>query len=539
MKKQLLILISVLSLSSYAQIPSNIPANGLGAYYPFNGNANDESGNTNNGSVNGATLTQDRFGSPNSAYSFNGTSDFISFSSVPTNQTDSLTISFWVKPNSLAQTGMALSYGNDAGVQATANGIAIGITNSTSGVTSPGNQLHFMHNGVSLTNANYVFSNTLDWHFVLIKRESGFSYIFVDGALSLTINNNVISPITLFRIGSATNLRYFDGLVDDICIWNRSLSTIEINQVFTQTNPNSSCNSSNLVTGLNSQYDFTGNTNDLSGNGNNGVNMGATLTQDRFGNNSSAFYFNGTSNYVEVLDNSALDITGEITISAWIYKSQFNNRYEAIVVKDQGGSNINYKFQMNTANSLTFYTSRGYSDNSFSLNQWHHFVGVSTLDSHKVYLDGVRVWATQNQFNTNPLITNNLPLTIGRLPYDETSVPGNQRMYFDGKIDDIRIYGRALSACDIDSLYTSNPIGIKSTEIKNSNIKFYPNPTNGKIILDGIQTAEVKMFNQLGQLVLLTTISNGQIDVFDLERGIYFLELNHQGILNRCKILKE
>jgi len=45
---------------------------GLVAYYPFNGNANDESGNGNNGTVNGATLTSDRFGNANSAYSFDG-----------------------------------------------------------------------------------------------------------------------------------------------------------------------------------------------------------------------------------------------------------------------------------------------------------------------------------------------------------------------------------------------------------------------------------------------------------------------------------
>jgi hypothetical protein len=46
-------------------------------YLPFNGNAIEESGNGNNGTVNGATLTEDRFGNPNSAYHFNGTSDYI------------------------------------------------------------------------------------------------------------------------------------------------------------------------------------------------------------------------------------------------------------------------------------------------------------------------------------------------------------------------------------------------------------------------------------------------------------------------------
>jgi hypothetical protein len=55
-------------------VPSYVPTNGLVGYWPFNGNANDESGNGNNGTVNGATLTSDRNGKVNSAYDFDGKS---------------------------------------------------------------------------------------------------------------------------------------------------------------------------------------------------------------------------------------------------------------------------------------------------------------------------------------------------------------------------------------------------------------------------------------------------------------------------------
>ncbi|MGK5093653.1 hypothetical protein WDW89_16785 [Deltaproteobacteria bacterium TL4] len=61
----------------YSLQESSIPTNGLVAYYPFNGNANDESGNGNNGTVNGATLTTDRDGQTGKAYSFDGTDDYI------------------------------------------------------------------------------------------------------------------------------------------------------------------------------------------------------------------------------------------------------------------------------------------------------------------------------------------------------------------------------------------------------------------------------------------------------------------------------
>ena len=58
-------------------IPSYVPTNGLVGWWPFNGNANDLSGNGNNGTVNGSTLTSDRFGMINKAYSFDGTNDLV------------------------------------------------------------------------------------------------------------------------------------------------------------------------------------------------------------------------------------------------------------------------------------------------------------------------------------------------------------------------------------------------------------------------------------------------------------------------------
>ena len=62
-----------------AQVPFYVPTSGLVGYWPFNSNANDESGNGNNGTVNGATFTNDINGNSNSAYSFDGINDNIYF----------------------------------------------------------------------------------------------------------------------------------------------------------------------------------------------------------------------------------------------------------------------------------------------------------------------------------------------------------------------------------------------------------------------------------------------------------------------------
>ena len=64
-----------LTANVIAQVPSYVPTNGLVGWWPFNGNANDGSGNGNNGTVNGATLTADRFGNSSEAFSFDGVDD--------------------------------------------------------------------------------------------------------------------------------------------------------------------------------------------------------------------------------------------------------------------------------------------------------------------------------------------------------------------------------------------------------------------------------------------------------------------------------
>lgn len=75
MKKSIyLILLSLFPAFLYAQVNLN---NGLIAYYPFDGNANDISGSNINGSVNNAILTTDRFGQVNNAYLFNGIDSYI------------------------------------------------------------------------------------------------------------------------------------------------------------------------------------------------------------------------------------------------------------------------------------------------------------------------------------------------------------------------------------------------------------------------------------------------------------------------------
>jgi len=94
--KRLLCCFLVLTQCCYAQVNLN---KGLQAYYPFDGNANDVSGNNNHPVINNATITADRFGNKNSAYHFNGIYQYIRIPNKPSlNFGNQITLSVWVRP---------------------------------------------------------------------------------------------------------------------------------------------------------------------------------------------------------------------------------------------------------------------------------------------------------------------------------------------------------------------------------------------------------------------------------------------------------
>ena len=100
MKKISIFLLFFCFAISSAQVPSYVPSNGLVGYWPFSGNANDASSNGNNGTVNGASLTTDRNGNANSAYSYDGVNDYIQVPhSSSISITGDITMSAWVKTN--------------------------------------------------------------------------------------------------------------------------------------------------------------------------------------------------------------------------------------------------------------------------------------------------------------------------------------------------------------------------------------------------------------------------------------------------------
>jgi len=205
-----------------------------------------------------------------------------------------------------------------------------------------------------------------------------------------------------------------------------------------------------LTSGLVAYYPFSGNANDLSGNANNGNVSGATLTTDRFGNANKAYSFNGSS-YIGINNNNSMFNTNNISISLWVKAPSSPGSYIYLLSKYIDGGASSYGLYTGTSGDLTFYTyNSGISaiiDKSLIWNnQWHHISATYDCSTIRIYLDGSQVGSGIQSASTIPYNSSNL--YIG-------SFDGSQ-LNFNGLIDDVRIYSKALSASEILTLYHEN-----------------------------------------------------------------------------------
>jgi hypothetical protein len=233
MKKLFLTLVlAAFAAISFAQnVPSYVPTNGLVGWWPFNGNANDESGNGNNGTVNGATLTTDRFGMTGKAYSFDGISNNINLNNV-SSLTNAVSIGYWINiPNNGG--GMAVVQGNPSPPYNTTfalsnkNLIQSLLYSNTCNSANP--------NLLDTTN-----NNSNQWvHFVYTIDANSDGKIYLNGVLRKTINGsgftNCLQSGTNLRFGGKwlnNDPQWYNGKLDDIGIWNRALTQQEITDLY-------------------------------------------------------------------------------------------------------------------------------------------------------------------------------------------------------------------------------------------------------------------------------------------------------------------
>jgi hypothetical protein len=207
---------------------------GLVACYPFDGNANDASGNGNHGTVNGATLTEDRFGNAESAYNFDGVDDFIeilnsnklNFGSAP------FSIILWAKTNYKLGVSSLISKG--AGFDGY-HGAGWGISYAN----TPQSLYLLVGDGSSHIECNTGYRSFVKWTQIgMIKESNGDVFMVADGVKTLTGKTLLGDTTNNINITMGKNhlySGYLQGSIDDVRIYNRTLSESEIKQLY---NPN-------------------------------------------------------------------------------------------------------------------------------------------------------------------------------------------------------------------------------------------------------------------------------------------------------------
>lgn len=234
MKKNFTILLIAFTMNAFAQVPSNVPTNGLLGWYPFNGNANDLSLNSNNGTVNGATLTSDRFGNSNYAYSFNGVNNYISIGAITL---QSFAISSWIYNSSVNPSNLNAIFSN---LNSTPyKGIEFRVQPDSTLMLVCG-----IGSNWSSPTTTFKLSNN-NWYHVVVTSDNSTIKIYVNAMQIASYGisgfvNNTQGILFGTRTPSASNGGWYSGKIDDIGIWNRALTQQEVNDLYNTLNPTTS-----------------------------------------------------------------------------------------------------------------------------------------------------------------------------------------------------------------------------------------------------------------------------------------------------------
>lgn len=264
---------------------------------------------------------------------------------------------------------------------------------------------------------------------------------------------------------------------------------------------------------------------DATTNGNTLTPVSVTATTDRFGTANAAYSFNGTASY---LTRTSIGHTftqaGSFSVSIWVKKATSTSGV-AIMSGTTASSNFIWLVQCDATKAI-FGTNKQQSSwfwtnatTNYVLNEWEHYVGVYTANTMTFYRNGVLQGTTTNT-HTN-VSQASLPIWIGR------GVSGN---YFNGSLDDIGLWNRALTPNEIAVLYQST---LSVDPFSASSVKMYPNPASDFLQLEidaqNIGTS-YQIFDDLGRIVASGTMvaTTTEIAVSSLKTGMYFLKIGEQ-----------
>ncbi|MEM7182659.1 MAG: LamG domain-containing protein [Spirochaetota bacterium] len=422
-----------------------IPATGLVAYYKLDastGYATDQIGSYS-GTAYGITSTTDRAGySSKAPYFDNSNADRIQPSTVvPVNST--FTYAAWVYLNSTSDENDIIAwYGSGSLHHAEFRVIT-------------GGKIEYLENngaGANIQSASSLSTGT--WYHVAVTKTGGTVTLYINGASDASGTVNQAGSFDTTLIGArGDNALNMHGRIDDLRVYNRVLSADELKYL-----------ASNIENDTLAYYTFnagTANNQNTSGSYNGTLFNGITSTTDRFGTSSRAFSFDGIDDYISLGNSSGLKPTTGLTISTWIYQADYTtldctSNFKALM--SNATTTAGYRLGCDT--SYTGFNGAVYRNGSFGRPQtskslsagWHHLVTTYDRNNGKIFIDGV-LMNTVSSGGTYNITYDGDNYTLLGADAVASGVTPEANTYYSGKIDDVRIYNRALSEAEVWALH--------------------------------------------------------------------------------------
>lgn len=301
--------------------------------------------------------------------------------------------------------------------------------------------------------ASAVFANNQWVHVCYVWNGNGVNLYANGTSVSTTTNTDAPSLVNTVGARNDQGDGTWSGMIDDLRVYNRALTIAEIKQIYNsgalvlnslqgnKTVVLQKTPSNFLTSGLVGYWSFDGSkinwasntVTDSSGNGNTGTMISmSTTTSPAQGKVGQALSFDGVNDRITF---SGITMGTTHTVSMWIYPIPTSDTYGTLFSQ---GSNIGIWYRGSTSKITYIYSAINHVNNTtLTENQWHHVVIVSDGGSVTFYLDG-------QSDGTSSSATGYTANTMGDNSISET---------FKGKIDDVRIYNRALSATEVGQLY--------------------------------------------------------------------------------------
>lgn len=478
MKTKLLLLFLVLTFFANAQVTL-----GLLHEFKFNNSYNNEAGNQNFTSNASTSFVSDRNGNTNSAVQISNTTIQTTLVGLPIGAA-ARTVSFWYKTNTTISYPNVFSYGIN-----TVNRM-FGMYHNVSGMP-----VFFCNTGDIASTGNGIPNNT--WNHAAITYNGSQVVVYINGIIVINGSIALNTGNSAFLLGHASSTT---TTIDDLKIYNRAITQTEVQALYNGALPPAIA-----------EYNFNNTLENV--NGTNPFSVGAnnSFVADRNGNANSALYIN---NYISAtIPNLPYGNLIPASVSVWVKMTNSGGGY----IYTYGLSPNASSGFINSTEIIAFGPGGNFALNNLSnnVNEWYHLVFTYDGQASRIYRNGTLLGAWDRNWN---IVNNNNLFSLGKFPGSDTN-------YFEGNVDDLKIYPYALSQTEINNLYTNNSLSSQDFNQSNLEVFLYPNPANDVLNIEMIKEVKsLEIYNLQGQKI--KSAIQKQINVSDLAKGIYLVKVS-------------